>query len=76
MFLEDDNSIAALSAGGFSFVTAILLVLTGLPEAEEKWIWVNEAPGPEEISASGLFFWLFFKRGVENRRGICYYFLE
>jgi hypothetical protein len=36
MFLEDDNSIAALSAGGFSFVTAILLVLTGLPEAEEK----------------------------------------
>jgi len=36
MFLEDDNSIAALSAGGFSLVTAILLALTGLPEAEEK----------------------------------------
>ena len=27
---------AALSAGGFGFVTAILLALTGLPEAEEK----------------------------------------
>ena len=28
--------LAALSAGAFGFVTAILLALTGLPEAEEK----------------------------------------
>ena len=32
--LGDVNWIAALSAGGFGFVTAILLALTGLPEAE------------------------------------------
>ena len=30
------NWSAALSAGAFGFVTAILLALTGLPEAEEK----------------------------------------
>lgn len=30
--LGDVNWIAALSAGGFGFVTAILLALTGLPE--------------------------------------------
>ena len=37
--LGDVNWIAALSAGGFGFVTAILLALTGLPEVkppEEK----------------------------------------
>ena len=34
--LGDVNWIAALSAGGFGFVTAILLALTGLPEAEDK----------------------------------------
>lgn len=33
--LGDVNWIAALSAGGFGFVTAWLLALTGLPEAEE-----------------------------------------
>ena len=33
--LGDVNWIAALSAGGFGFVTAILLALAGLPEAEE-----------------------------------------
>ena len=32
----DVNWLAALSAGGFGFATAILLALTGLPEAEEK----------------------------------------
>ena len=32
--LEDVNWLAALSAGAFGFVTAILLALTGLPEAE------------------------------------------
>ena len=32
--LGDVNWIAALSAGGFGFVTAILLALTGLPEAK------------------------------------------
>jgi len=30
------NWLAALSAGGFGFVTAILLALTGLPEAGEE----------------------------------------
>ena len=30
--LGDVNWLAALSAGGFGFVTAILLALTGLPE--------------------------------------------
>ena len=31
----DVNRLAALSAGGFGFVCAVLLALTGLPEAEE-----------------------------------------
>ena len=34
--LGDVNWLAALSAGGFGFVTAILLALTGLPEVEPK----------------------------------------
>lgn len=34
--LGDVNWIAALSAGGFGFVTALLLALTGLPEVEQK----------------------------------------
>ena len=36
--LGDVNWLAALSAGGFGFVTALLLALTGLPEVktEEK----------------------------------------
>ena len=33
--LGDVNWLAALSAGGFGFVCAVLLALTGLPEAEE-----------------------------------------
>ena len=33
--LGDVNWIAALSAGGFGFVTALLLALTGLPEVEQ-----------------------------------------
>ena len=33
--LGDVNWLAALSAGGFGFVSAVLLALTGLPEAEE-----------------------------------------
>ena len=32
--LNDVNWIAALSAGGFGFVTAILFALTGLPEVK------------------------------------------
>ena len=32
MVLGDVNWLAALSAGGFGFVTAMLLALTGLPE--------------------------------------------
>jgi len=42
--LGDVNWIAALSAGGFGFVTAILLALTGLPEVEQE----EEKP-PEKI---------------------------
>lgn len=33
--LGDVNWVAALSAGGFGFVTAVLLALAGLPELEE-----------------------------------------
>lgn len=33
--LGDVNWIAALSAGGFGAVTALLLALTGLPEVEK-----------------------------------------
>ena len=36
LVLGDVNWLAALSAGGFGFVTAILLALTGLPEVETK----------------------------------------
>lgn len=35
LVLGDVNWVAALSAGGFGFVTAMLMALTGLPEAEE-----------------------------------------
>ena len=34
--LGDVNWLAALSAGGFGFITAILLAMTGLPEAEQE----------------------------------------
>jgi hypothetical protein len=34
--LGDVNWIAALSAGGFGFVTAILLALAGLPEVKQQ----------------------------------------
>ena len=34
LVLGDVNWVAALSAGGFGFVTVVLLALTGLPEAE------------------------------------------
>ena len=34
--LGDVNWLAALSAGGFGFVMAILLALTGLPEEEKE----------------------------------------
>ena len=36
LVLGDVNWFAALSAGGFGFVTAILLALTGLPEVPTK----------------------------------------
>ena len=35
LVLGDVNWLAALSAGVFGFATALLLALTGLPEAEE-----------------------------------------
>ena len=34
--LGDVNWLAALSAGGFGFVCALLLALTGLPEVEKQ----------------------------------------
>lgn len=34
LVLGDVNWLAALSAGGFGFVSAILLALTGLPEVK------------------------------------------
>ncbi len=34
LVLGDVNWLAALSAGGFGFVRAVLLALAGLPEAE------------------------------------------
>lgn len=34
--LGDVNWVAALSAGAFGFVTAMLLALTGLPEVENE----------------------------------------
>ena len=36
LVLGDVNWLVALSAGGFGFITAILLALTGLPEAEQE----------------------------------------
>ena len=35
LVLNDVNWMAALSAGAFGFVTAILLALTGLPEVDQ-----------------------------------------
>ena len=40
--LGDVNWIAALSAGGFGFVTALLLAMTGLPEVSN-----NQPPDKE-----------------------------
>jgi len=34
--LKDVNWLAALSAGAFGFIIAILFALTGLPEVEEE----------------------------------------
>ncbi len=36
LVLGDVNWLAALSAGGFGFVTAMLLALTGLPEVDKE----------------------------------------
>ena len=36
LVLNDVNWIAALSAGGLGFVTAMLLALTGLPEVTQE----------------------------------------
>ena len=36
LVLGDVNWVAALSAGGFGFITAVLLAMTGLPEAEQE----------------------------------------
>lgn len=42
--LGDVNWVAALSAGGFGFVTAMLLALTGLPEVEK----IEDKPPEQE----------------------------
>ena len=44
--LGDVNWLAALSAGGFGFVTAILLALTGLPEVRKEPVMIE--PPDEE----------------------------
>ena len=36
LVLGDVNWLAALSAGAFGFITAMLLALTGLPEVDQK----------------------------------------
>lgn len=36
LVLGDVNWLAALSAGAFGFVTAVLLALTGLPEVDDN----------------------------------------
>lgn len=36
LVLGDVNWMAAVSAGAFGFVTAVLLALTGLPEVDKK----------------------------------------
>ena len=36
LVLGDVNWVAALSAGGFGFITALLMALTGLPEAGQE----------------------------------------
>ena len=43
LILSDVNWLAALSAGAFGFVIAILLALAGLPEVEQK------PPDPEPL---------------------------
>lgn len=44
--LGDVNWLAALSAGAFGFITAILLALTGLPEVDKKPV-LTEPPDVE-----------------------------
>ena len=44
LVLKDVNWIAVLSAGAFGFVTAMLLALTGLPEAP-----VEKQQPPDEV---------------------------
>ena len=36
LVLKDVNWLAALSAGAFGFITALLLALTGLPEVKQQ----------------------------------------
>ena len=43
---KDVNWIAVLSAGAFGFITAMLLALTGLPEAP-----VEKQQPPDEVKA-------------------------
>lgn len=51
--LGDVNWMAALSAGAFGFIIAILLALTGLPEVEaEKKIQADPAAEPEKLEHS------------------------
>lgn len=47
--LNDVNWLAALSAGGFGFVTAILLSLAGLPEVKlQRQLEASEKEPPDE----------------------------
>ena len=46
--LGDVNWLAALSAGAFGFVTAILLALTGLPEVQKEETTATFTQPPDE----------------------------
>jgi len=48
LVLGDVNWLAALSAGGFGFVTAMLLALTGLPEVDKEEPEKIETEPPDE----------------------------
>ena len=47
LVLGDVNWLAALSAGAFGFITAVLLALTGLPEVDNDQENIQETQPPD-----------------------------
>lgn len=47
LVLGDVNWLAALSAGAFGFITAVLLALTGLPEVDNDPENIQETQPPD-----------------------------